>query len=173
MKNAKTFIDIETGEIHSTHCTLEQDARQLYDETMEAMEAAETDEKEENIMSNTYTIKEKIVKSGNSRVFNAWHESADITMEAFLDGLRWLCDDPMPDGRLTRELGCIRKAGAGMTPEQIEQFGIPEQREGVARLYRLTRAYDKNGKFLGFYDETGHIWGHSADCASLSARDRV
>lgn len=46
MKNSKTYIDIETGELHATNWTLEQDAQQLYDETMEALEATETTETE-------------------------------------------------------------------------------------------------------------------------------
>lgn len=44
MRAAKTYIDIETGELHSTNWTLEQDAQQLYDETMEALEATEATE---------------------------------------------------------------------------------------------------------------------------------
>lgn len=39
MLYAKTYIDIETGKLFSTNYTLEQDARQLYDETMAKYEA--------------------------------------------------------------------------------------------------------------------------------------
>lgn len=46
MAAAKTYIDIETGELHATNWTIEQDAQQLYDETMEALEASETTEAE-------------------------------------------------------------------------------------------------------------------------------
>lgn len=41
MAYAKTYIDIATGELTSGNWTLEQDARQLYEETMEALAASE------------------------------------------------------------------------------------------------------------------------------------
>lgn len=195
MAYAKTYIDIATGELHATNWTLEQDAQQLYDETMEALEASEvaetesateqatdaettvptTDtEKEDQTMSNNtrYEIKEKIVKSGNSRVFQSWHENAGITMEEFLDGLRWLCNDPMTDGHLTRELGCVRRADSGYTPEQLEILGDVEQPSGLG-LHRLARGYDNQGRFVGFYDEDGRLWAKGGDRASISAHDRV
>lgn len=121
---------------------------------------------------NCFEIKEKIVRKGESRIFNNWHENAGIEMEDFIDGLRWLCDDPMPGGRLTRELGCICRADAGMTDEQRAIWYTGPKPEGVVRLYRLTRVYDKDGH-CAFYDDEGRLWGHSAECASISARDRV
>lgn len=48
MVSAKTYIDIETGELHATNWTIEQDAQQLYDETMEALEIAEAEAAETN-----------------------------------------------------------------------------------------------------------------------------
>ena len=45
-------------------------------------------------------------------------------MEDFIDGLRWLCEDPIPGGKLTRELGCIRRPDTGMTEEQIERVSF-------------------------------------------------
>jgi len=54
MKAAKTYIDVNTGELHGTNWTLEQDARQLYEETMEALEAPESEEEEEE--ETMYTI---------------------------------------------------------------------------------------------------------------------
>ena len=47
MVNAKTYIDIATGELISDNWTLEQDARHLYEETMEALEIAEAEVAEE------------------------------------------------------------------------------------------------------------------------------
>lgn len=44
MARSKTYIDIATGELTSGNWTLEQDARQLYEETMEALEATENEE---------------------------------------------------------------------------------------------------------------------------------
>lgn len=48
MVSAKTYIDIETGELHATNWTLEQDAQQLYEDTMEALEIAESEVAEES-----------------------------------------------------------------------------------------------------------------------------
>lgn len=60
MVSAKTYIDIETGELHATNWTLEQDARQLYEETLEALAASETSEdieeiEETTVQANPYT----------------------------------------------------------------------------------------------------------------------
>ena len=38
MAYAKTYIDVNTGILKSDNCTLEKDARDIYDETMEAVE---------------------------------------------------------------------------------------------------------------------------------------
>ena len=98
---------------------------------------------------NNYEIKEKIVREGKSRIFSNWSKTAGITMEAFLDGLRWLCEDPMPEGRMTRELGCKVKDG----------------------LHRLARRYYEDGSFAGFYDsESGRIWSGNV---SISCKDRI
>ena len=236
MKSAKTYIDIATGELHGTNWTLEQDAQQLYDETMEALDAPETtetetieeedvtmysifteienlnrqhidsldeareiaeaygaqghdweirdeetgetvdshirDNEEEAPANRDYERKARIVRDGKSRVFQSWHDNADVTMEAFLDGLRWLCDDPMTDGRLTRELGCIRKADSGYTPEQMAFLG-DVQDNGRAGLYRLTRSYYRDGGLQGFYDEDGRLWAKGSDRASISRNDHV
>ena len=114
----------------------------------------------------------RIVKAGDSRVFNSWHKNAGVTMEDFLDGLRWLCEDPMTDGRLTRELGCIRRAETGYTPDQLALLGNLEQPAGIG-LHRLTRAYYDNGDFAGFYDEDGTLWAKGSDRASINVHDRV
>ncbi len=72
-----------------------------------------------------YAIKEKIVKAGNSIVFNTWHKRG-VSEEDFLEGLKWVCDDPLRDGGydgrwLTRALGC----------------------EPNGRLVKLTLGYDR------------------------------
>lgn len=125
-------------------------------------------------MANNFEIKEKIVRNGDSKVFKNWQENSNITMEDFLDGLRWLCDDPMTDGKLTRELGCIRRADSGWSDKDREILNpIEPHNPGVDRIYRLTRVYWQDGSFRGFVDETGHTWGGSTECASISARDRI
>lgn len=95
-----------------------------------------------------YAIKEKIVKAGNSEIFNKWHEYG-VSEEDFLNGLKWLCEDPLIGrGRLTRELGC--------TPD--------------GKLVKLKRVLIK-GQLTAFYEEeTGYHWDYNV---SISARDRV
>lgn len=118
-------------------------------------------------------IKEKIVKSGNSRVFKNWSENSNVTMDDFIEGIRWLCADPLDDkGRYTRELGCIRRADAGMTDDEKAFWGPTPHQPGVDRIYRLTRSYDTDGHCT-FYDEDGRAWGGISDCASINAGDRV
>lgn len=59
------------------------------------------------------------------------------TVEVLEDFL-WLKSDPLPDGKLTRELGIKEKGG---------------------KIYRIDRILDKNGNFCGFYDrETRRLW---------------
>lgn len=101
-------------------------------------------------MNGNFEVKKRIVESGNSQVFNNWHENAGVSKEDFLTGLKWLCEDPEPDGRMSRELGC--------------------QRDGT--LVRLTRKYYDNGDFAGFYDmsKTGYrLWSG----VSISVRDHI
>lgn len=120
-----------------------------------------------------YEIKAKIVKAGASKVFQSWNHYAGITMDDFLDGLKWLCDDPMDEqGRYTRELGCVRHPDAGMSEDEKALWGEVPHTPGIARLYRLTRCYTQDGG-CAFYDEDGHIWGGTTDYASISAGDRV
>lgn len=103
---------------------------------------------------NNYEIKEKIVRKGESKIFNNWNKFSGIKMEDFLIGLKWVCEDPEQDFgdgivRMTRELGC--------TPD--------------GKLVKLKRVNSKSGSFAGFYDmETGRLWtGH----VSISCRDRI
>lgn len=53
-------------------------------------------------------IKLKIVKSGNSNVFNEWNKYCGITEDEFINALEWLADDPRtPLGNPTREIGVV------------------------------------------------------------------
>jgi len=65
---------------------------------------------------NNFDVKKKIVLDGKSKVFNNWSETTGISVETFLQGLEWVCGDPMEtfvmkDGtaveRMTRELAVI------------------------------------------------------------------
>lgn len=101
-----------------------------------------------------YEIKEKIVKKGESKIFKNWNEFSGVSMEDFLKGLKWVCEDPEEDFgngiiRMTRELGC-RPNG---------------------ELVKLKRANSKTGDFLGFYIiETGLLWNGNV---SINCRERV
>ena len=49
---------------------------------------------------------EKRVRAGESKVFQNWHENTGVSVEAFLDAVKWLSEDPLLDGyRVTREIG--------------------------------------------------------------------
>lgn len=82
---------------------------------------------------NGYEMKEKQVKRGGSKVFENW-KTKGVTTEDFLNGLKWVCEDPGEDftvgKRMTRELACTENG----------------------KLVRLKRANDNMGCFLGFYD---------------------
>ena len=102
---------------------------------------------------NNFEIKKKIVLSGGSKIFQNWHDHAGISMDAFINGLEWLCGDPLNEReQMTRELGCMVRIDNG-------------------ELVRLIRVYYKNGDFAGFYrDDTKTLWeGH----VSISVRDRI
>lgn len=100
---------------------------------------------------NDHATRIKIVESGQSLVFNNWHEHAGITMEDFIRELEWLDSDPCDGGRgdqMTRELGCTERDG----------------------LVRLKRVYSKLG-FESFYRmDDGHRF---VGKVSISCRDRV
>ncbi len=105
------------------------------------------------INMHNYDIKEKIVRNGGSEVFQNWH-SKGVSMEQFLEGLKWVCEDPEKDFgdgimRLTRELGC----------------------KPNGELVKLRRVCDKNGNFYGFYEiKTNWIWRYKV---SINCRDRI
>ena len=70
---------------------------------------------EELFDCNALTIKGKIVLKGGSEVFENWRRLAswqgyELTTEEFLENLKWVCEDPLTDGRLTREIG-LTKSG--------------------------------------------------------------
>ena len=104
-----------------------------------------------------YGAKEMIVRKGGSRIFQNWNEWAGISMEDFLEGLKWVCGDPLNEfGRMTRELGCIIPGGA---------------EKGKGTLVKLVRGYYADGSFRGFYHEdTGMFWEGRV---SISAKDNI
>lgn len=85
---------------------------------------------------------EKRVRAGESKIFQNWHENAGVSVEAFLDAVKWLSEDPMLDGyRVTREIGCKRNG----------------------ELVKIRRVYDRGTGLVGFYElesgmECGGRW---------------
>lgn len=118
--------------------------------------------------------KKKAVLDGKSRVFENWHTFAGVTRDDFLAALEWLHADPMPDGRLTRELGCTMPANAGIPADKRELWGdMPEHAPGVDGLHLLTRTYYADGTFRAYVDENGRTWSHANGNVSISGVDRA
>lgn len=66
-----------------------------------------------NTSVTSYELIERIVKSGNSKVFKDWHEHTGLSQEDFLAGMKWLIEAEFPGGeydghRLQYRLGCTR-----------------------------------------------------------------
>jgi len=108
--------------------------------------------------SKKFEIAKKIVEAGNSKIFNNWHENTGISKESFLDGLKWLYEEPSryPDGhkfagKLARELG-------------ITQDGT---------LVYLRRVYSVDCPVALYDMETGHAAWRVGVKVSISAADRV
>lgn len=119
-------------------------------------------------MANNFEIKEKIVRSGNSKIFENWRSLVPtITMQDFLDALAWVCED-VETGRLTREIG--------LTKEGIVK--IRRINKAIVTMYRMDNNMNWNGDNFripcdnpDFADKDGKIWTNLK--ISLSARDRV
>lgn len=104
-------------------------------------------------MKSKLEIKKNIVLKGESKVFQNWHEFTGVSMEDFIAGLEWLCEEPVREnGKLRRELA-IKKDGT---------------------LVYLNRHYSSAG-LCGFYDaKTGRLWsGDGMNKVSISADDRI
>lgn len=118
--------------------------------------------------------KKKAVAEGKSRIFVNWNRFAGITQADFLAALEWLHDDPMTDGKLTRELGCTMPANAGIPADKLELWGGSEEHTpGVDGLHYLTRRYYEDGSFQGFYDEQNRQWGGIQGNVSISCIDKI
>lgn len=66
-----------------------------------------------NTSVTSYELIERIVKSGNSKVFKNWHEHTGLSQEDFLAGMKWLIESEFPGGeydghKLRYRLGCTR-----------------------------------------------------------------
>jgi len=77
-----------------------------------------------------------------------------LTFDDFIEGLNWLTDDEMTDGKMRRELGCHPKKG----------------------VIRMRRAYADDGSFYGFYSEDGKTLNPHSDgqnALSINVRDNL
>ena len=104
-------------------------------------------------MKTRLEIKKEIILKGESNVFQNWREFANVSMEDFIAGLEWLCEEPTREnGKLRRELA-IKKDGT---------------------LVYLDRHYGPTG-LCAFYDaQTGRLWsGDGMNKVSISADDRI
>ena len=119
------------------------------------------EEKEINLKK--IEIAKKIVTSGKSTIFNNWHEKTGIEEKEFLNGLKWLYEEPFDNyGNMTREL-------------QIDITG---------KLHYLERLIDHDTGIVSFFEngfaaqrtdtEEDEEWGEiPVDRPSLSCRDRI
>lgn len=129
-------------------------------------------------MNNNFEMKKRIVEAGGSRIFEDWSNRAGISREDFVEGLKWVCNDPCDGGwsgkRLTRELGCVAAYDSGYG-DPSDPFHIPPVKTNpdIVGLHKLNRVYGDD-EICTIYDaETGEIWMHSPIRASISARDRI
>lgn len=60
-----------------------------------------------------YTAIERKVRTKNCKILNEWQKFSKISDDDFLEGVRWLLDDPLDvhprEGRHTREIGLTPK----------------------------------------------------------------
>lgn len=119
------------------------------------------EEKEINLKK--IEIAKKIVTSGKSTIFNNWHEKTGIEEKEFLNGLKWLYEEPFDNyGNMTREL-------------QIDKTG---------KLHYLKRLTDHDTGIVSFSEngfaaqrtdtEEDEEWREiPVDRPSINCRDRI
>lgn len=119
-----------------------------------------------------YDIAEKIVKAGNSQVFDYWNKFGQVTQEEFMEAVKWLCDDPMPNGQITRE---VELEGVGyMDYDRVIRFP-----SGKPRLVKLDRERVIGKEFAldqviyTRHDEKGKFKRRVFPQISLNCRDRI
>ena len=138
------------------------------------IEDKETINKEE-IKMNLKT-KIKIVENGGSEVFNNWSKWGLITMEEFIDALKWLEEDPYSDyGTMTREVALELTPDAWKKAwgEVNEVLKRPYDENNVkSKIIKLERVYNKKD-FVGFYRiDNRRLWTGNWDMR-LNAESRV
>lgn len=109
--------------------------------------------------TNQWRLEKKIelVKSGQSRVFKEWQLYGGITEEEFIEGLKWLAEDPMTEkGNPTREISIIPTVDArnkiwkdkgepwSKMVTEIDEDNLKTEIIKIERLYEVR--YDEDGK---------------------------
>lgn len=92
-------------------------------------------------MSWKYEKIEKRVRSGESKVFQNWHDNTGISMENFLEAAKWLSEDPMDEFRTTREIGCKR------TGELVKIKRVYDHGTGMTTFYELESGMECGGRW--------------------------
>lgn len=110
-------------------------------------------------VNNQWRLEKKIelVKSGQSRVFKEWQLYGGITEEEFIEGLKWLAEDPMTEkGNPTREISIIPTQDAiekiwlekgepwSKMVTEIDEDNLKTEIIKIERLYEVR--YDEDGK---------------------------
>ncbi|MHA2719558.1 hypothetical protein [Streptococcus agalactiae] len=121
-------------------------------------------------MTNNFEIKKKIVEEGNSELFELWQKAGLLTKEEFLDLLEWVCDDPMPEGRLTREVGLFR---TGYIDYNGERVFSPQGKPYALKMERRHLAGDLDKIFFIEHGDTSLAKKRLFTNIRFNARDRV
>lgn len=124
--------------------------------------------------TNNFVIKERLVKSNRSKILSNWQQLCswngyDLSMEEFLENLKWVCEDPMDEyGGLTREIG--------LTKNGIVKIKRVRDK-GLCLMYRLDNNMNWWGDcFRTPCDKNAFApdgWWSSNYKISISARDRI
>lgn len=114
---------------------------------------------------NNFEIKKQIVLAGNSRIFNDWVAHSTITMDEFISGLQWVCDDALDEnGKLAREIA--------LAPDRIVKLRRVNDSLGMTGFYE----YPSDNGGAG---ALGALWNGEKfpdgfiHKVTLSAKDRV
>lgn len=135
-------------------------------------------------MKKDFRLERKIdyLNHGESEVFKNWEKYGLITKEEFEEALRWVCEDPLTeDGSLTREIGLhvTKDMENKILAERTDggaKFAMPfDENKLKGEIILLKRVYDKNKRFIGFYDiNNNKVWnGNGRRKISLSAMDSI
>lgn len=126
------------------------------------------------LAENNYSTKEKIVMNDGSKVFKNWNQFGMISKNEFLEALKWVCMDPMDNGRITRKIGLevtkdmTNKILSEKNSKFANAYNENNLKGRIVRLYLVNNAYyDADSReFKGLLNAwDGRI--------TISCRDRI